>query len=313
MKQPGSPIVPEAITQKLALGAQRNEKAIVVGRSDGIIEWANAAWTDVTGYPLHESLGKPVLSFLENVDVEAGVVDFVATCFKQGRLCEVEIPVTTPKGDSLWIHLRVEPVFEDSADGAGARGPEEEPTDFIATATDVTQRKLAENPPVREVDLGEIARAAVDQHGWVIGSLTAFDLCLPEDLPPVLGDPSLLEGLVSRALCRGAHAIGEGWGTITLWAGILGYDRGPCFQGDLWRDLPEGLFAFLEVHDTGGMPGGGPSLPPGEPFLSLQHADDVISFSEACGRIQAFGGALRVETATGTGTSVVLLLPFCSG
>ena len=123
-------MIPSGVARKLARGADGNENAIVVGNRAGVIEWANDAWTRVTGYALDESISKPVLSFLRNVDVGPGIVDFVADCFRQGKICEVEVPLTTPKGEFLWIQLRVEPLRD-----AGG-----EVSDFIAIATDISER-----------------------------------------------------------------------------------------------------------------------------------------------------------------------------
>ena len=120
MSHDSSLMIPPGVARKLARGADDNANAIVVGNRAGVIEWANDAWTRVTGYALDESISKPVLSFLRNVDVGPGIVDFVADCFGHGVVCEVEVPLTTPKGESLWIQLRVEPLRGDAIRDPGA-------------------------------------------------------------------------------------------------------------------------------------------------------------------------------------------------
>ena len=127
--------ISEIVARKLASMTHQTDNAIVVGNRAGVIEWANEAWTRVTGYALDESISKPVTAFLKQAEIEPGVIDFVASCFQEGKICEVEIPLTTPRREEIWIQLRVEPLFDD-------RG---ETSDFIATAVDVTERKRIED------------------------------------------------------------------------------------------------------------------------------------------------------------------------
>ena len=295
--------VPESTLRKLASGASQSERAIVVGNRTGMIEWANDAWTRVTGYALHESISKPVYGFLGDVDIDPGVVEFVAACFRQGRVCELEIPLTPPGRAQLWIELRVEPLFD-------VRG---EVSDFIATATDVSERRRAgSGVSLSEVDLSGLAIRAIRRHRSVLGDTVDFDRCLESGLPLVLADLQRLEGLVDRAIVRASESIGSGWGTITLWTGILGEGDGPLHTGNLWRGLPPGQWIFLEIHDTGGRPAGTAVAPVSEPFLTASLPGQAVRYADAAAAVRAMGGELRLESSLPDGTALVFLFPFAS-
>lgn len=302
MSQDSSFVIPPRVARKLARSADGNANAIVVGSRAGVIEWANDAWTRVTGYALDESISKPVLSFLRNVDVESGVVDFVADCFRQGKVCEVEVPLTTPRGEFLWIQLRVEPL----------RGADAEVSDFIAIATDITERKRVQSSgEVAEIDLSVLAARAAQAHAAVLEPCTDLDLGLAEELPLVLANTSLIEALVGRLICRAAVDVGEGWGTVSVSTGVLGTKPGPLFAGDLFQGLRRGHYAFLEVHDTGGAPRGCRRAATTEPFLSPHFPRHAIRYATAELLLRNLGGELRLESSWAGGTSVVMLLPFC--
>lgn len=303
--------IPESIERKLATGARQSERAIVVGNRAGVVEWANDAWTRVAGYSLQESIDKPVSGFLEDIDIDPGVIDFVAGCFQRGRVCELEIPLSPPNRDVLWIQLRVEPLFD-------ARG---ELSDFIASATDVTDRKDAERAArPSEVDLSDLASRVVARYLGELGSTIDsvlpvtldFDGELERGLPLVLADVSKVEGLVARRIARGVESIGEGWGTISLWTGILGSSEGPLFTGNLWRGLPQGQWVFLEIHDTGGQSSGIATGPVTQPFLTARHPGHALRYAEAEQWMREQGGELRMESSIYDGTSVVLLFPFAT-
>lgn len=302
MSHDSSFVIPRGVARKLARGADGNENAVVVGTRAGVIEWANDAWTRVTGYALDESISKPVLSFLRNVDVGPGIVDFVADCFRHGKVCEVEIPLTTPRGESLWIRLRVEPLRDSNG----------EVSDFIAVATDISERKRVQaNREVAEIDLGVLALQAARACGSARGPCTDIDLVLAEDLPLVLADASLVEGLIERLICRAAVDVGEGWGTVSIATGVLGARPGPLFTGDLFRGLRGGHYVFVEVHDTGAGPSGSYRAATTEPFLSPHFPRHAIRYTTAELLVRNLGGELRLESSWALGTSVVILLPFC--
>ncbi len=295
--------VPRATARKLAEGAGRSESAIVVGNRAGIIEWANDAWTRVTGYALDDSISKPVSHFLERVDVGPDLVDFVASCFQQGKTCEVEFPLKTPEDKQLWIQLCVEPLLGESG----------EVSDFIATATDISGRKRAEvAPALDEWDLSALAADVCDRHAALLGPMIDCELELAPDLPFVVADGALLADLADRLVSRAIESIASGWGTITIWTGVLGEGLGPIFAGDLRSDLPAGHYAFLEVHDTGGASSSTTATAVAEPFLSSRHARHAITYATAELLVRAQGGELRIESCRATGTSVVLLFPFAS-
>jgi PAS domain S-box-containing protein len=295
--------VPESTLRKLASSARRSERAIVVGNRDGFIEWANDAWTRVTGYALHESVSKPIHGFLEGVDIDPAAVDFVGRCFQEGRVCELELALTPPGRRELWIELRVEPLVD-------ARG---EVSDFIATATDVTERKRAEaGAGLAEVDLSQLAARVAEGQRHRLGERGALDFDLDPGLPLVLSDPRKLESLVARRIAHGIESLGEAWGTITLWTGILGGSRGPIYGQDPARGLPPGQWVFLEVHDSGGHPDGVHHTAVTEPFLSTTNASDPLRYAEAEAWLREQGGELRMESSPIEGTSVVMLFPYAS-
>lgn len=295
--------IPTSVQRKLASGAHQSERAMVVGNRAGVIEWANDAWTRVTGYPLDESISKPVAGFLAGVDVEPGVVEFVSGCFRQGRVCELELPLTPPGREQLWIQLRVEPLFD--AEGSVS--------DFIASATDITERKQAQQSGrLREVDLNSLAARVAASQRAALGETVFLDLALAAGLPLVLADEEVVEPLLARLIARGNEAIGEGWGTLTLWTGILGNSEGPIHGANLLRGLPVSHWVFLEVHDTGGQPGGTGAGPVTEPFLTPRSPGRAIRYAEAEACLRAQGAELRIESDFVDGTSVVLLFPFAT-
>lgn len=88
---------------------------VLVGNRAGLVEWTTEAWTRLTGFPLEQTLGKPITHFLERAGLEvdlAELVDIVAQDFLDGRPINLELPFTTLDGREIEIHLAVEPIRE---------------------------------------------------------------------------------------------------------------------------------------------------------------------------------------------------------
>ncbi len=293
--------MPRSVARKLAAGAHHSDNAIVVGNRAGVIEWANEAWTRVTGYALDESISKPVASFLRDAEIDPSAIEFVSTCFHAGKICELDLPLTTPTNRELWVRLRVEPLSDESG----------ELSDFIAIATDITDRKQGEIPStLEEIDLNDLAAEVARAQAGALGERASFDFALVPELPPVVADRSLIAGLVDRLVCRAGEVIESQWGTITLSTGVLGTRGDALYSGDLLAELPRGHWVFLEVHDSGPSTNAVARQRISEPFLSTAFPRHAISSMTAHLLMHHHGGEIRMESEPWSGTSVVLLFPF---
>ncbi|MBW2233632.1 MAG: PAS domain S-box protein [Deltaproteobacteria bacterium] len=141
-RAPRTPPISPSVARKLAVRAGHGPEAIVVGSRSGVIEWANSAWESITGWALEESVSKPISRLLAEIGIERDVLDFFQSHYLAGRRASVELPLETPDGRSLWIHLEVEPYRDETG----------EVTDFIAAATDITDRRLAEQALDRHLE-----------------------------------------------------------------------------------------------------------------------------------------------------------------
>lgn len=188
--------VSPAIARKIAARASRADEAVVVGTRAGVIEWANAAWSRVTGYAVDDAVDKPIGWLLDAADIDASVVDFVQRHFLGGRRCEVELPVNTPDGRHLWIHLDVEPFRDEQGEVA----------DFVAVATDITARRMGELA-LEERIARALAESAEDPDASA-PRLAARDLVDRRATPRSL-DAATLESLVALARVAETAALAE--------------------------------------------------------------------------------------------------------
>ena len=87
----------------------------VVFRTDaeGQLMFLNPAWTDVTGYPVEDSLGQPFGAYILNSNDESGHSAFQAMLCKERDFCRHEVQLKTHDEAPRWMEVFARPVFDD--------------------------------------------------------------------------------------------------------------------------------------------------------------------------------------------------------
>jgi len=123
------------------------------------------------------------------------------------------------------------------------------------------------------------------------------------------GDASQVQQLVMNLVMNASEALEEAEGTITLRTGMERLD-GPYIRGVYeGQGLEPGLFAALEVADTGiGMT---PAIRERifDPFFTTKFTGRGLGLSAILGIVRAHRGAIRVYSQPGKGTQFKVVLP----
>lgn len=311
--------------------------AVLVGNLAGVVEWTGDAWTRLTGFPLAETLDKPISHFLDRAGLEIDLVDFVAQRFLAGQSCTVESPFDTFDGRSIHVHLEVVPLRDEQSDI----------TRFIAVAREIDPPRRAEESPAtrspahvpgvpaatesscgRESRDGSIDRPLTTDPASLCrllerglarhrrsarerGAQVVLDGVVDPALPRVQADPTALEALLDRLLAA-AMVESESWPVfVTALAGATVPGRSHVSQvhpiPSRWVARERVRQAYLEIHDTG------PHLDrdalarirrgePGEATRERALADAV----EQADRLDL---CLHLDSTPGCGTQALVLIP----
>jgi signal transduction histidine kinase len=149
------------------------------------------------------------------------------------------------------------------------------------------------------VDLGVHAKEVVSQLGVDVR------WSLAPDVPTVQADAAQLERVTSNLVRNAVEAGGE----ISIATGTLHLTRAALDRYDVGREATPGLYAYLEVIDTGvGMTDETRSRM-FEPFYTTKFVGRGLGLAAVEGLIRAHGGALAVQTMPGAGSTVRVFLP----
>jgi PAS domain S-box-containing protein len=160
--------------------------------------------------------------------------------------------------------------------------------------------------PSATVDLNQIIRASsalLEIPAARVAGLR-FDLC--DAVPAVRADAAQIRQVLVNLVMNAAEAVGEGGGEVRVATGVVDLSAAPA--GYRLPPAP-GRHVRLAVSDTG--PGIAPDVLGRmfDPFFTTKFAGRGLGLSAVLGIVRSHGGALRVDTVAGRGTTFEVLWP----
>ncbi|MCC9166271.1 PAS domain S-box protein [Pontibacter harenae] len=116
--------------EKLSLVASKITSGVMITDADGVTDWVNEGFTNLTGYGFSEVVGKYPGSFLHGLETDSETAQRIVAKRKQGKPFSEEILNYTRSGDKLWLLLDFTPVLDD--DGKVSK--------FVIIQTDITEK-----------------------------------------------------------------------------------------------------------------------------------------------------------------------------
>jgi len=136
---------------------------------------------------------------------------------------------------------------------------------------------------------------------------------LPDDLPPVEADATQLRQIAMNLITNASDALGEDGGVLTVATGVAQADRAYLADTFIADDLPQGDYVYLEVSDTGCGMDEETVARIFDPFFSTKPEGRGLGMAAVLGIVRGHGGAIKVYSEPGSGTTVKVLFPAAAG
>ena len=128
--------------RRLERAIEQTTEVILMTDTDGRMEWANPAFTRVSGHSPSECFGQKPGDVLQGVDTDPETVAFMARKLAAAEPFSTEVLNYTVGGDPYWLRLSVEPDYDENGTHIG----------FSSIQSDVTEEKIARIQLQEEVE-----------------------------------------------------------------------------------------------------------------------------------------------------------------
>ncbi len=145
-----------ARSQNLAMVAERTSNAVIITDANGLVEWVNDAFTEITGFTASEVAGRKPGDLLQGEGTDPKTVEFIRSRLARGVGFQTEILNYTKDGKAYWVSMDIQPIHD--SDG--------KVTKYIAVQEDITDRRKTGQELQRISDLFEMTSEISGVGGW---------------------------------------------------------------------------------------------------------------------------------------------------
>lgn len=184
-------------------------------------------------------------------------------------------------------------------------------------AADLTNQLLAYsgkgNFVVGLLDLSPLVAEMLDLLKSVISKKVTLHCDLRDDLPLVDGDVTQLRQVIMNLVTNASEASGSNGGEVSIVTGYATLSREDFEDFILGAESAPGDYVFIEVSDQGcGM---APEVLSRvfDPFFTTKFSGRGLGLAAVMGIVRAHGGAVKVESKLGSGTTFTIAIPANSG
>jgi len=145
--------------------------------------------------------------------------------------------------------------------------------------------------------------------GMSVSRNTNLDYNLADDLPVVEGDATQLRQVVLNLVTNANEALDGKPGVVTIGTGVTHCVGDEIDVFAMSGQIPPGDYVFLEVSDTGCGIDRETVERIFDPFFSTKFAGRGLGLAAVLGIVRGHGGAIKVNSTPGAGTTFRILLP----
>jgi signal transduction histidine kinase len=142
-----------------------------------------------------------------------------------------------------------------------------------------------------------------------ISKKAVLECNLAEDVPAIEADTTQIRQIIMNLITNATEAIGDRGGVISISTGAVECDRAYLTETYLDDDLPEGLYSYAEVTDTGCGMDEETRERIFDPFFTTKFTGRGLGLAAVLGIVRGHRGALKVHSEPGRGTTFRVLFP----
>lgn len=180
-------------------------------------------------------------------------------------------------------------------------------------AADLTQQMLAYSGRgkfvIQMLDLSRVVNdlARLLQVSISKKARLEYDFC--DDLLPIEADATQIQQVVMNLMTNASDALGDETGVIGVRTGLIRADEEYLSDTYIDDNLACGLYAYVEVSDTGCGMDDETKARIFDPFFTTKFTGRGLGLAAVLGIVRGHGGTIKIESELGKGTTTRVLFP----
>ncbi|MDP6545630.1 MAG: response regulator [Phycisphaerae bacterium] len=168
---------------------------------------------------------------------------------------------------------------------------------------------------VEPVDLGMLVDEMAHLLEVSISKKVALKYNFADNLPAIDGDATQIRQIIMNLITNASESIGDTSGVVALSTGVMDCDRAyldgvnEILLASLDEPLPEGLYVYLEVADTGCGMDAETTEKIFDPFFTTKFTGRGLGMSAVLGIVRGHHGAINICSELGKGTTFKVFFP----
>lgn len=162
---------------------------------------------------------------------------------------------------------------------------------------------------VKAVSLSEVVEDMAHLLEVSLSKRAVIKYDFDQNLPAVEVDVTQVRQVIMNLITNASDAVGERSGIITIGTGAQECDHHYFDSTFCDDDLPEGIYIYMEVSDTGCGMDEDTKLKIFDPFFTSKETGRGLGMAAVLGIVRGHRGAVKVYSEPGRGTSIKILFP----
>ena len=180
-------------------------------------------------------------------------------------------------------------------------------------AADLTRQMLAYSGKgrfvIERLDLNEVVAEMTHLLEVSISKKAIPKYNYADNLPAIEADGTQIRQVIMNLITNASEALGDRSGVISISTGAMECDRAYLSGTYLDEELPDGVYVYLEVTDTGCGMDEETCRKIFDPFYTTKFTGRGLGLAAVLGIMRGHKGALKVQSEPGRGTTFKILLP----
>jgi CheY-like chemotaxis protein len=161
---------------------------------------------------------------------------------------------------------------------------------------------------VEPIDFAALVRDSLPRLARLLPPAARFEVDVPETLPGLTGDASQLRQVLANLVSNAGESLRESRGVVHLRVRPVVVDRTWLAHAQVGASNSEGRYLLVEVADDGAGMSAETLARVFDPFFSTKFTGRGLGLPAVLGIVRGHGGAIRIDSEPGHGTSVKVLL-----